>query len=632
MTGLGFDARNPLAWLPLLSAAAIAGNGLRLRARVRALAVLPAGVGRDASGDEERRSSPAEQGRDWLVAGGVALDAATRAAAEAHQAAEGLDVLDVIPADLPVDEALALLRMVDPATYRSERLAAGRGAGQAVLAGEAVLRRAEIKPGEAVDPAAILADTAELKKFAPASSAHAVAPALRAGDVGSPRARRLAQGIPAAFALTGPLVSYAALAAGTVANPLWGAAALAVFSAQPALVFSGTPVKPRDLLRASLLRVLRDPIQLCRTAAGARGALAEARAGEARARREEARPGYAADLAGGVDRFFEPRRPDCPWCGATSLARIVSTPDLHQGKPGRFVLKRCRRCGHVFQNPRLTIAGLEFYYRDFYDGAGEHQLEGAFGAQAKTYRSRAEMLRPHVASPASWLDVGTGHGHFCCAARQVWPGTRFDGLDMTDGIKEAARRGWVDRGLRGMFPDLAGGLAGRYDVVSMSHYLEHTREPATELDAAATALKPGGHLFVEVPDPEWPVGRILRRYWLPWLQPQHQHLIPIGNLKQALAARGLVPVAERRDMNPVPFDLGTAVYLLLHRLARDPDVAWSARPPGPARQALRGVAIAVEIPLLLAAGIADIALSLALLPLRRGTAYRLVARKEAPAR
>lgn len=68
------------------------------------------------------------------------------------------------------------------------------------------------------------------------------------------------------------------------------------------------------------------------------------------------RPVYRADLAEGLDRFFEPRRDTCPWCGSTRLATRLRTTDLIQHKPGRFVLDRCEGCRHTFQNPRLSEA------------------------------------------------------------------------------------------------------------------------------------------------------------------------------------------------------------------------------------------------------------------------------------
>ena len=625
MSALGFAAGHPVAWLPVLMILGIVANGLRLRARAKALPVVP------VAGLPDQAGEAGDQPVEWLVATGVSVEEPVRAAVRTYARQHRLEVVDLVPADLPADAALNLLRQVDPATYTTERLAAGRGAGQAMAAGADLLRRAEIKPGVAIDPAALLNDARELKKYAPATMGLVTVPGLRAGNPGGRRARSHALGIQVPLSLVGPALGYAALVAGTVANPGWGVAALAAFSLQPYLVFGGTALRPRDLHRAALLRLIWDPAQWLMAAFGPVGVVAEEDRARKQARIDQARPGYAADIAAGVERFFEPRRTDCPWCGSADLARVLSTPDLHQSKPGTFVLDGCGSCGHVFQNPRLSLEGLDFYYRDFYDGAGANQLEGAFGAQTKTYRDRAETMRPFTKAPRSWLDVGTGHGHFCTVARDAWPQARFDGLDMTDGIEDAARRGWVDQGFRGMFPEMAGQLAGGYDVVSMSHYLEHTREPKEELDAAVTVLRPGGHLMIEVPDPEWPLSRVLKRYWFPWLQAQHQHLVPIGNLKQALEARGLSVVGENRDLGRLKFELTTAAYLFLHRFTKDPDVPWAARRPGVARRALRVVALAVAMPVALLTVVADLVISIPLSRTRRAAAYRVVARKPAEA-
>jgi SAM-dependent methyltransferase len=341
------------------------------------------------------------------------------------------------------------------------------------------------------------------------------------------------------------------------------------------------------------------------------------------------RPAYRAKLADGVDRFFQPRRTSCPWCGSARLTTRLRTTDLLQHKPGRFVLDRCEECRHTFQNPRLSEAGLEFYYRDFYDGLGEKQLGNTFAGRTKMYVRRAESLLPLAPAPKNWLDVGTGHGHFCEAARTVHPGTTFDGLDFTDGAELAERAGRVERGYRGSFPDLAGELAGHYDVVSMFHYLEHSTEPARELQAAHLAVRPGGHLLIEVPDPDSRYARLLGRWWLPWLQPQHLHFIPIENLIRKLTGLGFTVVAEQHAEPHDPVDLLAATWLVLDAVAPRDDLPWLPARPTALHRTLRTSTLIAGIPALLLGTLLDRFVVKPLAhPLRLSNAYRLVARRD----
>lgn len=344
---------------------------------------------------------------------------------------------------------------------------------------------------------------------------------------------------------------------------------------------------------------------------------------------EALRSAYQRDLAEGTDRFFEPRRTTCPWCASDRLTTRLRTTDLLQHKPGAFVLDRCQECGHTFQNPRLNETGLEFYYRDFYDGLGEQKMSGTFGGRTKMYQGRARSMVPHDATPKNWLDVGTGHGHFCEAAREVLPGTAFDGLDFTDGVELAAREGRVEHAYRGAFPDLAPELAARYDVVSMFHYLEHSTDPDRELRAAHEAVRPGGHLLIEVPDPESRYGRLLGRWWLPWLQPQHLHFVPVANLRDRLTGLGFTVVAEEHAEAHDPVDLLAAVWLALDHTAPREDAPWLPTPPGAPRKALRAALLIAGVPALIAGTLLD---RFAVRPLARrlrvSNAYRIVARRD----
>ncbi|MFJ1704983.1 class I SAM-dependent methyltransferase [Kitasatospora sp. NPDC088346] len=353
----------------------------------------------------------------------------------------------------------------------------------------------------------------------------------------------------------------------------------------------------------------------------------------ARAHRVAAlRPAYQAELADGTGRFFAPRRTDCPWCGSVRLRPRLHTTDLLQHKPGRFVLDECGDCAHVFQNPRLTGPGLEFYYRDFYDGLGEQRLAGMFATRDRVYRERARSVAPFDPAPGHWLDVGTGHGHFCAAAHELFPDTVLDGLDLSEGVELAEKQGRLARGYRGTFPELADELAGRYDVVSMFHYLEHSTDPAHELAAAHRTLRPGGLLLIEVPDPECSYARLLGRWWLPWLQPQHLNLVPVANLRRRLGELGFTVLLEQHGEAHDPVDLLAACWLLLDALAPREDAPWHpGPPPGRLRRVLRGAVFLAGAPVLLLAALLDRAVARSARRTGLANAYRVIARREGAA-
>ncbi|MER5442313.1 class I SAM-dependent methyltransferase [Streptomyces sp. NPDC002790] len=343
----------------------------------------------------------------------------------------------------------------------------------------------------------------------------------------------------------------------------------------------------------------------------------------------ERRPAYLSELAQGTERFHEPRRPDCPWCGSTRLRTRLRTTDLLQHKPGSFTLVQCGSCAHSFQNPRLTPEGLDFYYRDFREGRYADQAEWIFRARTSTRRdrSRARALAAFI-EPESWLDIGTGQGHFPATAQEVLPYTAFDGLDSGEGVEEGRRAGRVERAFQGQLTDLAPELQGGYDALSMFHYLEHSRDPREELKAARRVLRPGGHLMIELPDPESRFAKLLGKWWISYFQPQHLHLIPLANLRAELRALGYTVVAVDRREPHVPMDLAAGLALFAGRHLPDADDPWRTKAPGEAKRILRKALTYAVAPAFLAACAADRLLA----PLARRTrfsnAYRVIARRD----
>jgi len=620
-----------MTWIWIVMLAAIVGNGLRLRNRVQALAVVSAPPPSEKSPDTASEKTDSSEPYAVLTTHGVSLtEPAQKTAIEAARARE-LDVLDLIPSDLAVDRSLLFIRAIDPVTYTKDPLAAGRGAGHAIVVKRSVLERAQLSADETIAPKQFSDITTKLKAYAPRSAGVAVAPGLRALPASSTDALKFwcavyGESTGIVIGLHG--VEYALFALGLWLAPVWALLALLAYQLQPLVIFGGSALQPADLARQPFQRIFR-AIESSWRMWDAKRALARETTPEARDEQElqeQNRRDYEQRIASGLDAFFEPRRESCPLCESSDLELRLVTPDLFHHKPGTFRLDRCRGCGHVFQNPRLSFEGLDFYYKDFYSGAFDAPMEIAFQSGADGYRARAEALRGH-AIPRRWLDVGTGHAHFCLFAKEIWPETRFDGLDMGESVEEAKRRGWISEAYRQVFPDVAQKLAGSYDVVSMHHYLEHTLDPMAELDAAAVVLEPGGHLLIEVPDPDYPLARLFGNRWISWFQPQHLHFVSLANLKAALRERGFEPLLEETGAAHIPVDSSFWLYSSLDSLAPPQGLPWQP-PATPARYAWRILVFSLFGPLLGVTLALDALLGLFL---RRshlhGNTYRLLSKR-----
>lgn len=208
-----------------------------------------------------------------------------------------------------------------------------------------------------------------------------------------------------------------------------------------------------------------------------------------------------------------PRRDDCPWCGSKRLRTLLP-------------LTECHDCAHAFQNPCPASPGRPPYR------PGRRDL-----------RATARAMLPFP-EPESWLDIGTGDAAFPAAAKELFPYTAFDGVDPASRLEKALAAGHLEEAYTGdpTNPHLAARLRARYDVVSVLHHLSHTTDPRELLKAALTALRPGGHLLLELPDPHSRSARLLGRWWQPRPQPRHAHLLPLENLRAELHSRSCTVV------------------------------------------------------------------------------------------
>jgi SAM-dependent methyltransferase len=143
-------------------------------------------------------------------------------------------------------------------------------------------------------------------------------------------------------------------------------------------------------------------------------------------------------------------------------------------------------------------------------------------------------------SPQSAVcDVGCGSGVMLQEVASL--GHRVVGVEPNAAAREVGNARGIEI-LEGSGEDLTR-LAGRqFDLVSMIHSLEHTYDPIKSLAGCANLLKPGGLLWVEVPNHDCYGFTDRGPVWFHTDAGRHMHYFTASSLQDALRLVGLQPV------------------------------------------------------------------------------------------
>lgn len=155
---------------------------------------------------------------------------------------------------------------------------------------------------------------------------------------------------------------------------------------------------------------------------------------------------------------------------------------------------KCRQCGLVYMNPRMTDQAIQRFYDTVYATRGAStQFESHQQERANYILDTTETFLK-ISNPML-LDIGCGGGQLLKIAQQR--GWDIAGSELSSVAAESASQALGIPIYRGDFRYMS---PEKYDVITMKSVVEHLREPMNYLQAAVDLLKPGGILFFNVPN------------------------------------------------------------------------------------------------------------------------------------
>jgi len=181
----------------------------------------------------------------------------------------------------------------------------------------------------------------------------------------------------------------------------------------------------------------------------------------------------------------------CPLCNGTKQKLIYS-------ERGVLNIVKCLSCNLIYVSPRLKSPDK------IYHGDAKIYFEEAkliFFGKAKHHRDPnylrdIKMIKKYKPS-GRFLDIGTNMGFFLrLAAKGNWD---LWGVEPSPSLSEIARK-YFNLNVKTAYLEEAGFQSNSFDVISMIDVFEHITNPATILKEINRILKPGGILFIKVPN------------------------------------------------------------------------------------------------------------------------------------
>ncbi|MEI7596332.1 MAG: methyltransferase domain-containing protein [Bacteroidota bacterium] len=239
----------------------------------------------------------------------------------------------------------------------------------------------------------------------------------------------------------------------------------------------------------------------------------------------------------------------CPICKSTMLKSHLTCKDYTVSQ-SEFTIVNCSSCGFTFTNPRPEPENLGVYYKSEEYVSHSNTKKGLIFKLYQLVRNytldNKVRLVKKWGNPKNLLDIGCGTGAFIdrCAKSKI----EVVGIEPD----ESARNFAINNFSLNVFDEseIIKIADNSYDTITMWHVLEHVSDLEERVKQLKRILKPGGTLFVALPNMASYDAQVYGKFWAAYDVPRHLYHFKKGDVERLFNLVSMVVVKRL----PMKFD------------------------------------------------------------------------------
>jgi len=253
----------------------------------------------------------------------------------------------------------------------------------------------------------------------------------------------------------------------------------------------------------------------------------------------------------------------CVLCGRPTALLYDDCTDFEYFMTAPGDLYRCGSCGLVAMEPMPTRAELPGLYPADYENFSGPRNPLARFLLARYQRRQADICRSHLPPDGRILEIGCATGDVLAELAGEYPVVQ--GIELSEDACAIARARGLDV-FCGTLEEFE--THQQYDVVFMSHVIEHVLDPVATVAIIERLLAPGGVLYLETPNVGSLDARLWKQGWGLIHYPRHLYLFDRDTIGRLLATASLTTEGVRWEPNSCGWALSVQSWLRRRGLDR----------------------------------------------------------------